>query len=1206
MLPALNETELALIASVRDGLGTDLSGTECPIRTRVLRYLLLQIPDPSLPDWMSAAGRMRWVLKGARFDERLDLRDARSRDGGPLPALIFDTCTFSNGFNGDGARFGSLRFSNCTFRYENCDAKDHAAPLTPINLRNARITGELRFKNLKPCGEHAFLWAYAKGTVVDASIRFHGVHFRAPKQEEARSDGSTRFGLDLEAARIAGHLRLNPDLRVEGGIRLQNARIDGNLWADGLQATDGEDAKSRAKLLEKGSALRFAIDAQTANICGVFVLRTYVNPDKERKLAALDGDAHFLGLQVAGGIFLDWLSVRHVPVEVASPVRNLQESAKDGRISEPLAPNMKECNIQMAHVVLGGPLSFESIWLPVEILRPYVSGVLALQGATVNNYVSIDADLNRLLLDGATVASDLTVRGTVSTIEAPRLTVGGDCTLASHVGDPFTVNLRRSTFHGSLDITLLRFEQSISRFFSAPPVLLHQLTLRGVNVDRTLAVVPYPPLFVSARKADLTCWPQYCMIEVQLAKSPDSDADRGSWRGQETAFVTLLCHKPTKTGHVIDGITIAPPQGALRSPLQQMVADALKSMDFANDEAVQDYLRLFCACLSAEETDFFSIAEKPTDLPSSLRKVKLSPLSVPQRSIVDGQPVSDTVGFMRGRGQISKFTFRLHSNGYVSLEGDEEPVLQEEVREERHYDRPFRYGADAERPDYSPLEAGDTLTRSELEDLLPSWNRLLFPQGRWAKTRVDLRDATCATLQDEGGSAWQGGKVLLENFTYTRLVSSKTALREVELRKQLLNYRPTDAYFELDAYHRSYQEGMPYLRALPEAQRDPSMPGMIQAAAEEMNSWFVRSPKPVFMTELPSARIRALLGKLEWQSDLLWISKRLESTARLQETFHPQPYTQLSRVLRDQGDEEGSREIEKEKIRSQLELNVGRSKAALQQYVGRGGSSWKVMQRWSMWTGLNAWSWLYGKGFGYGLDFVRAAVTLVICWSVGWGVVAAANHAGYLIANTSTVTSAIATTDAGLTPVFPKNAQPPFIEELPCRGNINQFLYAVESFTPLLNLRQESRCDLRPPHAKEHLSLAPRLLEMLKFVYELLGYVITSLAVLTFSGIARRWDQSQDAPLSLTARGLLVSSARCSVLREAYSARCASLVGGTEDRSESWRRIFHGVLSQFPLSSLLPDNGPDNRLALMHVNVFNGHLLLSLRLSGQLERLAVL
>jgi hypothetical protein len=67
-------------------------------------------------------------------------------------------------------------------------------------------------------------------------------------------------------------------------------------------------------------------------------------------------------------------------------------------------------------------------------------------------------------------------------------------------------------------------------------------------------------------------------------------------------------------------------------------------------------------------------------------------------------------------------------------------------------------------------------------------------------------------------------------------------------------------------------------------------------------------------------------------------------------------------------------------------------------------------------------------------------------------------------------------------------------------------LYAIETFTPLINLRQESRCEIRSPKSGDRF-LIPRELEFVKFLYELLGYITTSLAVLTFSGLARRWDQ---------------------------------------------------------------------------------------------------
>ena len=124
-----------------------------------------------------------------------------------------------------------------------------------------------------------------------------------------------------------------------------------------------------------------------------------------------------------------------------------------------------------------------------------------------------------------------------------------------------------------------------------------------------------------------------------------------------------------------------------------------------------------------------------------------------------------------------------------------------------------------------------------------------------------------------------------------------------------------------------------------------------------------------------------------------------------------------------------------------------------------------------------------------------------------------------LNASVDTVASA-AITDQKLTAVIPTSATK-YIKEIPCGDSIAPPLYAAELMTPVLNFRQASRCDIRGYEAGDerknlrlrghsfphpHWMVFPRPWEYLKGLYILLGSIVTSLALLTFSGIARRWE----------------------------------------------------------------------------------------------------
>jgi hypothetical protein len=69
--------------------------------------------------------------------------------------------------------------------------------------------------------------------------------------------------------------------------------------------------------------------------------------------------------------------------------------------------------------------------------------------------------------------------------------------------------------------------------------------------------------------------------------------------------------------------------------------------------------------------------------------------------------------------------------------------------------------------------------------------------------------------------------------------------------------------------------------------------------------------------------------------------------------------------------------------------------------------------------------------------------------------------------------------------------------EVPCGDEIDSLIYALDVFLPLVDLRQEARC---APSSDAW--AAPWV--WAKALYALLGWIVTSLAILTVSGIMKR------------------------------------------------------------------------------------------------------
>ncbi|HEX9964624.1 MAG TPA: pentapeptide repeat-containing protein [Allosphingosinicella sp.] len=77
-----------------------------------------------------------------------------------------------------------------------------------------------------------------------------------------------------------------------------------------------------------------------------------------------------------------------------------------------------------------------------------------------------------------------------------------------------------------------------------------------------------------------------------------------------------------------------------------------------------------------------------------------------------------------------------------------------------------------------------------------------------------------------------------------------------------------------------------------------------------------------------------------------------------------------------------------------------------------------------------------------------------------------------------------------------------FVEPSPCNLDVSSVLYAADVFIPVLDLDQESRCSIR--HADPHSGREYTGWRFLKAIYELLGWIVTSLVILVLSGVMRR------------------------------------------------------------------------------------------------------
>jgi hypothetical protein len=219
----------------------------------------------------------------------------------------------------------------------------------------------------------------------------------------------------------------------------------------------------------------------------------------------------------------------------------------------------------------------------------------------------------------------------------------------------------------------------------------------------------------------------------------------------------------------------------------------------------------------------------------------------------------------------------------------------------------------------------------------------------------------------------------------------------------------------------------------------------VGSLVDDLDSW---PPKQLTLDGFTYGRITE--GPKDSTSRLEWLSR--------QTTFAPQPYRQLAKVLREEGDDPGSRHVlyEMEK-RKQREAQT----------------SW-LSQIWSL---------IFRGTIGYGIYPRRALwwllLLIVLGWSAYWG--------GYS-------RRAITPTNKEAYEAFHKNGETP-----PSYQHFSAFVYSAEHCFPLVNLGQKDAWSPDP----NRLGLA-RALRVFRWSQILLGWALATFFVAGVTGIARK------------------------------------------------------------------------------------------------------
>lgn len=242
-----------------------------------------------------------------------------------------------------------------------------------------------------------------------------------------------------------------------------------------------------------------------------------------------------------------------------------------------------------------------------------------------------------------------------------------------------------------------------------------------------------------------------------------------------------------------------------------------------------------------------------------------------------------------------------------------------------------------------------------------------------------------------------------------------------------------------------------------------------------------------------------------WHGFWHWLAGTPRLGLRKKAPYRPQPFVQLARVLESSGLDRDARRI----IRARQWIETGRARGL-----------WGIPQA------------LFGAMFGFGYSSFRACAVLVAYCLLGFWGVDMAKVQGMLVYDNQPVAAYADTAGNPAIPVL----SPPSDSALTCR-DIDAYSYALDLMIPLVDLHIEGKCEVRrasnepvfygkpavvatmkwlaAPFWRESLVIPKGSFDLVPPVaaqrwrfahvaYAMMGWIIVSLAILTFSGILRQ------------------------------------------------------------------------------------------------------
>lgn len=1149
--------------SVEFALGSS-GKPETVIRGEFLRRLLLGLKLPLKPGSIRAnrhnlsGSGLR--IRGAYFKGVIDLSDCRGDDGNPLVSLLLEDCVlegegpaaYANPANRPKPSLDLSHSLLTRLKLKNCEAGF-------LDLTGANITGDLEFNGLSALTEGGQCRVEAKGLQLGGSFYAPAAKLNLRQAKFEEPDPSFNdYALDLTGANISGSIILEPDLEADGGINLTNAVIGGNCLMDGIQLTAHGGFALICQFAEMGGlvtlgCVRFReppvegtrsyqaptkrahvwgpisfygtslgmLDMSGAQINGnsdnewsglicshmtarqSVLLTWWTGPNDEFPFEC-DTEVDFMLAKISGGLYAAGAKFS-CSSEITGFEGHGMEVMGDFEFS-----GVQACSISLDRATLSGKVNLDEVRSP---LVPGGTKVLA-ENLRVGSDMHLEHSVfQSITLSGARIEGSLIARKSeflappdTPSFNGTNFEVSKDLSFvdasankivlwSARIGRDVLMNKSRLAEFSADDIQIegcLDWSGILTGRFSLQGSQIGKFYMGNdegnfLSLVREMGSQPELHFEYMCVKSDLK------VKDLRVLQS--NQIDLGGYPSIRVLTTRLKCYE---NWQVKDIFFLTDDETEIRIPAVSVITDGKDKLilldgrfsidkvkaevkrNLTTRDQVIDYLKIYTSHLGKDEHDPLIIVESEEDLGRLIKLDKPGPYGIRPVNAFRKNRYKAWIVYANlfGRQELCRARFRVWSSGEVMLE-KQEHITSLKGTPRIYYNSPFRiltgYSDSSDRqnndqkPSLTPSLNTSVPWSSTPEDETPQFRgnvvklvdfrESFIPASQKQKTKVSLKGVKIGSLADDHGNSWGSDLRLdLDGLEYERFDEAAMGSRAP------LNEKIRRNFDELKGDEKLSKKFTAFVRLLFDI-------------------------------------IGSLITKPISKHRIKWLKLQYDKIPPPLKEYKPQPYEQLIKTLRTQGNFDDSIKIMREKFRIERKVRF-----------------WRIGFKRML-------SWLSDIGFGYGLSPVRAFITFMLFWVVGWTVADLLNNRtlrvfpfgsdslwvipgisldqSVLVQETTPVnTIAILkvpqdrTDDvAAETATLSESGTP--IKEIHCGDQIEPALYALDTFVPLLDLRQESKCTISSKPGAWGWRVA-------KSVYAILGWIVTSALILTISGVVRK------------------------------------------------------------------------------------------------------